>query len=139
MIGASTSSYVYPRICGSFFFFSLSLPSSPRAFLRPLDFSLPRFLPRLPIHRGGSVPWPSGASLILRPFPGRFTWMRPGIPVCTRKLSILFSFSSSCSRFNVNSTCYIDVKFTLTEEKKEPQMSRAFEIREVCVFDIFVV
>lgn len=51
MIGASTGSYVYPRICGSFFlsffFFRPPFPLFPSLFLPSL--------PRLPIHSGGSA------------------------------------------------------------------------------------
>lgn len=89
MIGASTGSYVYPRICGSFFFF-FSLAFSPIP-LPPSPLFLPS-LPRLPIHSGGSAVSQrclSRASLILRPFPGRFTWLDSAPQ--WRKLSIFIS------------------------------------------------
>lgn len=73
MIGASTGSYVYPRICGSFFlsffFFARLFPYSPPFSFRL--FLVCRFTAAEALFPNA----PSRASLILRPFPGRFTWL----------------------------------------------------------------
>lgn len=102
MIGASTGSYVYPRICGSFFlsffFFARLFPYSPPFSFRL--FLVCRFTAAEALFPNA----PSRASLILRPFPGRFTWLDS----TPQKLSILFRRISYFPWSHIADTLYRD-------------------------------